>query len=72
MICIGTSKDMDGCNSEKYGCENCAYYKTENEVVEIIEQLRKERDYYKARYLEFNDAFIKKEGGQDYENTKDI
>jgi hypothetical protein len=26
---------------------------------EEIENLKKERDYYKQRYLEFNDAFLK-------------
>ena len=30
-------------------------------LIRIKKDLEKQRDYYKARYLEFNDAFIKKE-----------
>lgn len=35
-------------------------FKTITKVLDERDTLIKERDYYKARYLEFNDAFIKK------------
>lgn len=37
---------------------------TRDEALEENKELKIQKDYYKARYLEFNDAFIKKEDKQ--------
>lgn len=40
------------------GCISVYELNKNIEICNEIEELRKQRDYYKARYLEFNNAFI--------------
>ena len=70
-----TEKERDTCRVERLGCEGCYYntnalledLKKQNEwayryILDLENRLNEEttsKKYYKERYLEFNNAFVK-------------
>ena len=51
-------KDREYCQVEKMGCEGC-YYNEIDKLKKEIEELIKERDYYKKMYNESQKFFVK-------------
>lgn len=56
-----TEEERNTCNVEKMGHEGCAYAEEIDVLREKNKRLKKERDYYKEKYLEFMKN--KNEGG---------
>lgn len=55
-------KELTEVRPEKLDDKGLRFFKAIMQILDEIEELRKQRDYYKARYLEFNNAFI--QGGR--------
>lgn len=55
-------EDMTKVRPEKLNEEGLKLYNTIMRILDERDNLKKERDYYKARYLEFNERDIKGNG----------
>lgn len=55
-------EDMTKVSPEKLNKEALKLYNTIMRILDERDNLIKERDYYKARYLEFNERNIKRNG----------
>ena len=55
-------EDMTKVRPEKLNEEGLKLYNTIMRILDERDNLKKERDYYKARYLEFNERDIKRNG----------
>lgn len=55
-------KELTEVRPEKLNDKALRLFKTIMQILDERDELRKQRDYYKARYLEFNNAFI--QGGE--------